>query len=139
MAVHTLLLRSPVAEASSKQRLLATAPAPSPGAPYGPGGPGGPSPGPAPAPAPVPAPTWMYDQKGTLITDQFSGKENMGLPEHGFHGRDINHNDMETMADDWRDEYGPTNPRRLGYICSQNPKSYWCSKHAVHMEAPKFE
>merc|ERR1719160_135396 len=132
--MHTIIMviQGNVVEASLKQRLYHSAPAP--GFP----GPGpGPGPGPAPAPAPVPAPTWMYDKKGTLITDQFSGKENMGLPEHGFHGRDVDHNDMETMADDWRDEYGPTNPRRLGYICAENPKSYWCSKHAIYMEAPK--
>jgi len=51
------------------------------------------------------------------------------LPEQGYSGPLVEHEDMETRTKDWRKEYGPRSkhPRRtFENVCRQYPESEWC-------------
>jgi len=50
------------------------------------------------------------------------------LPEHGFHGRLVAHEDGKTYTKDWRAEYGPHAKNVASYdeICAQYPHNDWC-------------
>jgi len=64
-------------------------------------------------------------------------KENTGLQEQGFKGKDVEHNDMKTMAADWRKEYGPghANYKTMAEICKEYPKNPSCADY-LPTEAP---
>eukprot|EP00746_Dinoflagellata_sp_MGD_P000207 gnl/MRDRNA2_/MRDRNA2_100371_c0_seq1.p1 gnl/MRDRNA2_/MRDRNA2_100371_c0~~gnl/MRDRNA2_/MRDRNA2_100371_c0_seq1.p1 ORF type:complete len:496 (-),score=156.55 gnl/MRDRNA2_/MRDRNA2_100371_c0_seq1:102-1589(-) len=99
---------------------------------------GAPAPGPGPAPGPVPwteDPEWMIDgargdkTRTAPIGEQFKGLASIPQPEQGFHGRPINHEDMETMTGDWGSEFGPKGPISAYKVCKEHPRSYWCKTH----------
>lgn len=99
-------------------------------------GQGAPAPGPAPGPAPwTEDPEWMVDgargdkTRNIPITDQFQGLSSVPLPEQGFHGRPIQHTDMDTMVGDFGREFGPQGPDNACEVCKNNPASYWCKQH----------
>jgi len=64
-------------------------------------------------------------------------KENTGLQEQGFKGKDVEHNDMKTVASDWRKEYGPSHPnyQTMAEICKNYPKNPYCLDY-LPTEAP---
>jgi len=64
-------------------------------------------------------------------------KENTGLQEQGFKGKDVEHNDMKTVASDWRKEYGPSHPnyKTMAEICKNYPKNPYCLDY-LPTEAP---
>ena len=41
----------------------------------------------------------------------FQGLESNPAKEQGFHGEKVRHKNMDTMAGDWRREFGPNGPR----------------------------
>lgn len=99
---------------------------------------GAPAPGPGPAPGPAPwteDPEWMIDgargdkTQTVPIIDQFKGLENIPAPEQGFHGRPVQHDDMDSMTGDWNIEFGPKGPDTAYEVCKQHPENWWCKQH----------
>merc|ERR1719498_1463623 len=100
-----------------------------------------PSPAAGPAPAPVPAPfvpgisagkPWgtiaddekYYYKKGGKHDSRLHMSEEMKLPEQGYWGKLIEHEDKKTATGDWGHEFGP----RSGHdsfeaICRQHPEN----------------
>lgn len=63
--------------------------------------------------------------------DFSKGKETEGipLPEQGYSGPMVQHDDMETRTKDWRKEYGPKSKhphRTFTNVCAEYPNSAWC-------------
>lgn len=105
---------------------------------------GGPAPAPGGAPGPAPwteDPEWMVDGKrgdksSTVpITEQFKGLASVPIPEQGFHGRPIQHEDMDTMTGDWNREFGPK-VNSAYEVCKQNPANWWCKQHMHELGGP---
>merc|ERR1719221_956132 len=48
--------------------------------------------------------TWAAWRKNLDMT---SGPDGPGLPEQGYHGKPVQHEDMESITSDWNAEYGP--------------------------------
>jgi len=89
-------------------------------------GAGAPAPGPAGAPAPGPVPM------GQL----FGGKHMRKLPDQGFDGKLVKHEDLDTMNEDWQHEFGPkSGHRKFEEICGDFPNNEWCRIHGYHGRA----
>lgn len=93
--------------------------------------------GPAPSPmayhaqAPMPAP----GPSGAGRPPWYS-KSLRTLPEQGFHGDLVDHEDGETQTDDWLEEFGPNSGHRsYRAICRDHPDSVWCRLH-LHYDGP---
>lgn len=56
------------------------------------------------------------------------------LPEHGFHGPPVMHEDKVTYTNDWREEYGPgaEDLTTYGKICAKYPDNEWCRMNGHH-------
>lgn len=110
---------------------------------------GAPAPGPAPGPGgPAPwteDPEWMVDgargdkTRTVPITDQFKGLESIPQPEQGFHGRPVQHADMDSMTGDWSIEFGPKGPMSAYEVCLEHPRSWWCKQHMHQLGGPVVE
>lgn len=106
---------------------------------------GAPAPGPAPGPAPwTEDPEWMIDgargdkTRTVPITDQFKGLESVPIPEQGFHGRPIQHSDMDSMTGDWNREFGPKGPMTAYEVCKEHPRNWWCKQHMHELGGPSL-
>jgi len=78
----------------------------------------------SPFPAPAPAASPAGAPCGRAL-------ESNPLPDQGFHGTLVEHNNMKTSTSDWRSEYGPRTPT-FKEICAKYPKSVWCKAHGYH-------
>lgn len=79
------------------------------------------NPGPAPAPAPGPGPPRAQFGKINGMD------ENVLMPEQGFSGRLVAHDDAHTHVADWQTEYGPkANLKSVEDICAKYPHNRWC-------------
>lgn len=98
----------------------------------------------APGPAPAPwseDPEWVADgargdkSQTVPITNQFQGLESDGAPEQGYHGRPVQHDNMETYTGDWNNEFGPK-VRGAWEVCQDehNRNGYWCRTHMKELE-----
>lgn len=92
---------------------------------------GAPSPAAAASPGPAVAPDGMTDYEGAA-----AGK----LPEQGFHGELVAHDNMVTQTQDWHSEYGPHSGPSYEEICRKYPDNQWCKLRGYHgapVETPK--
>lgn len=67
----------------------------------------------------------------------FGGKKERDLPEQGFDefagGKKVQHNDDDTMTQDWQSEHGVTAGHRdAKSICEDFPDNEWCRIHMFH-------
>mmetsp|Transcript_108056 Transcript_108056/g.293010 ORF Transcript_108056/g.293010 Transcript_108056/m.293010 type:complete len:512 (+) Transcript_108056:154-1689(+) len=77
------------------------------------------APGPAPAPGPGPAKAQFGRVNGM--------DESVLMPEQGFSGRLVAHDDAHTHVADWQTEYGPkANLKSVEEICAKYPHNQWC-------------
>jgi len=146
-------------EEASKANATSSIPAPSPSLAPAPASAGGPAPAPAPgpmaapaAPAPAPAPgpflpgihsgkPWgeipddekYYYKKGGKDISRIHMSEQMKLPEQGYWGKLVEHDDQKSMTSDWGKEFGPhSGHASLESVCRQHPDSRWCIEHRAH-------
>lgn len=129
--------------------VAAKAPAPAPTV----AGPGpAPAPGPigSPGPAPVPAPfipgvsagkpfgpieddEAYYFKKGGKDPSRLHMSAEMKIPEHGYWGKLVEHNDGTTYTDDWGQEFGPKSGHdSYEVICAKQPDNQWCTQNGYH-------
>jgi len=106
-----------------------------------------PSPGPMSAPAaPIPSPfipgvsggkPWgpigedeaYYYKKGGKDPSRMHMSEKLKLPEHGYWGKLVEHEDMKTSSNDWMREFGPNSGHQsIAEICRHHPESMWCRR-----------
>lgn len=114
------------APAAAKKEEGGSAPAPAPV--------GGPAP--APGPMPVPANHGYYYKDGGKHASRLHMDEGLGLPTQGYWGKLVDHNDMETMTDDWQQEFGPkSNHANVAQICKDHPDSAWCKRRFGHFRS----
>lgn len=127
--------------------VIATAPAPGPGPAPATGSGSAPAPaGGAPAGAPgAPAgafrspggwSSWYFKKDNETVRTNLKYRMHMdaskGLPAHGYWGKLVEHDDMETGLGDWQHEMGED-----GYddewkkVCAKHPNSPWCKKKTV--------
>jgi len=60
-------------------------------------------------------------------------KEGRPLQEQGFAGELVEHEDENTMTEDWGREFGPrAGHRDIKTICKEHPDNEWCSLHGYH-------
>lgn len=59
------------------------------------------------------------------------------LPEDGFSGPLVKHEDMVTKTDDWHKEYGPKAKGEQSYreICKKYPDNSWCRAYGHHQKS----
>jgi len=88
------------------------------------------------SPASAPAPVMASSPAGAPCPDGL-GLESNPLPEQGFHGTPVAHDNMKTSTDDWRSEYGPRTPT-FKEICAKYPNSSWCKAHGYHTKPVKI-
>lgn len=57
--------------------------------------------------------------------------ESIGVPEQGFEGPKVAHDEGKSSVDDWSTEYGPDHPGSADVeeICKKNPGNRWCKLH----------
>lgn len=112
-------------------------PAPAPAA--GPAGsPSSPAPGPftpglsAGKPGgPIPADEAWYYKKDGKDMSRMHMKEDMKLPTHGYWGKLVEHEDMQTSVSDWGKEFGnPETSKSLNAFCRKHPENPWCPKRS---------
>jgi len=53
------------------------------------------------------------------------------LPEQGYHGDLVKHEDQETQTKDWTKEFGSKAVGSAWKICQENPDSTWCKNGGV--------
>lgn len=76
----------------------------------------------APAPAPPSSPGAAPAPQDFMWARSMS--HDQPLPEDGFEGPLVKHEDMDTMTQDWMQERTPES--RLCAICAENPGNPWC-------------
>eukprot|EP00418_Pyrodinium_bahamense_P071205 CAMPEP_0179096600 /NCGR_PEP_ID=MMETSP0796-20121207/44418_1 /TAXON_ID=73915 /ORGANISM="Pyrodinium bahamense, Strain pbaha01" /LENGTH=292 /DNA_ID=CAMNT_0020794325 /DNA_START=74 /DNA_END=949 /DNA_ORIENTATION=+ len=54
-------------------------------------------------------------------------KEDIPMPEQGFHGRAVEHNDMQTATSDWLVEHGGKDS--YSRACAKYASNWWCELH----------
>lgn len=64
--------------------------------------------------------------------------EGQALPEQGYEGELVAHDNMKTQTSDWHAEYGP---RAIGHqsyeaICAEYPDNTWCKLRGYHSKKP---
>jgi len=64
--------------------------------------------------------------------------ESQAMPEQGFEGGLVAHDNMKTATSDWHAEYGP---RAIGHqsyeaICAEYPDNTWCKARGYHTKKP---
>mmetsp|Transcript_107348 Transcript_107348/g.333550 ORF Transcript_107348/g.333550 Transcript_107348/m.333550 type:complete len:322 (+) Transcript_107348:56-1021(+) len=60
----------------------------------------------------------------------FGAKGERPLPAQGFEGEEVEHQDTQTMTEDWQTEFGPAaGHRSFVEICSDFPDNEWCRLH----------
>lgn len=134
---------APAPAAAKKKEEAAPAPAPAAaGGKADKGGGSAPAPapvgGPAPAPGPMPVPAnhAYYYKDGGKNASRLHMDESLGLPTQGYWGKLVDHNDMETMTDDWQKEFGPkSNHANVAEICKDHPDSAWCKRRFSHFRS----
>lgn len=92
------------------------------------------APGPAPAPGPGP-PSAQFGKVNGM-------DESVLMPEQGFSGRMVAHDDAHTHVADWQTEYGPkANLKSVEEICAKYPRNHWCMVNNYHVghRAPRRE
>jgi len=111
-----------------------SAPAPSPaGAP-------GPAPGPVPGPytpgksggkpyGKIEEDHAYYYKKGGKDPSRMHMNADLGLPDQGYWGKLIEHEDKKTVTGDWGEEFGPGADKSLAAICKKHPDNPWCEEH----------
>jgi len=57
------------------------------------------------------------------------------LPEQGFHGELVAHDNMVTQTSDWHSEYGPHSGPSYEEICAKYPDNTWCRLRGYHGKA----
>merc|ERR1740130_1252797 len=116
---------------------------------------GAPAPAPAPAtapasaPSPVPAPhipgvsagkphgkipddEAYYYAKGGKSPDRLHMSEDMKLPDQGYWGKLVEHEDQKTATGDWGKEFGPDAAGSFRKVCAKHPDSIWCRQQGYH-------
>lgn len=79
---------------------------------------------PAPALAGSPMPAYAMD-------------ENAKLPEQGYEGELVAHDNMVTHTADWQREYGPhAGHATFQAICAEYPDNKWCQLRGYHVKKP---
>lgn len=96
----------------------------------------------APSPAHAQAPSGQDNQEGS--NGMFHMDENEKIPEQGFGGKPVAHDDMVTQTSDWHAEYGPHSKGHKTYaeICAAHPNNLWCKlrdKRAKRFEVSRKE
>lgn len=66
-------------------------------------------------------------------------KEEQPLPEQGYWGKKVEHDDMQTHTGDWQMEFGPKQhgEQNVQQICKRYPNSEWCRIYA-HRYGPAY-
>jgi len=108
---------------------------------------GAPKPAPAPAPAPKAeevkeAPAAAPAATPAAPAPAAAPAMERPLPEQGFEGPLVEHNDKKTATSDWRKEFGPQGPNHTyKSVCAEHPDNEWCIRNghvgaAVRTQAP---
>lgn len=108
-------------------------PSPAPGG--SPSAPGGPSPGPftpgisggKPSGKIPKDEAWYYKKDGKSLKDRMHMDASLGLPAHGYWGKLIEHEDMESSTEDWGKEF--TDHDTFDAFCAKHHDNPWCQKH----------
>jgi hypothetical protein len=95
------------------------------------------------SPAPAPGPAFELNEEPAelraahgVIND---GKENVLMPEQGFTGKLVAHDDTHTQLADWHLEYGP-GMTTYEEICAKYPHNPWCRAKGYHFrERPTWQ
>jgi len=133
------------------------APAPAAAAPVAGDAPApAPATAPASAPSPVPAPhipgvsagkphgkipddEAYYYAKGGKSPDRLHMSEEMKLPDQGYWGKLVEHEDQKTATGDWGKEFGPAAGGSFRKVCEKHPDNPWCAqqgyRHRHHSSA----
>jgi len=111
---------------------------------------------PASAPSPVPAPhipgvsagkphgkipddEAYYYAKGGKSPDRLHMSEEMKLPDQGYWGKLVEHEDQKTATGDWGKEFGPAAGGSFRKVCEKHPDNPWCAqqgyRHRHHSSA----
>lgn len=89
-----------------------------------------PSPSVMQAPGPAPAPMGMQSPSPAKASSPWFSKLERSLPEQGYSGDLVDHDDAETQTADWQQEFGPNSGHRsLREICRDHPNNRWCYMH----------
>jgi len=62
--------------------------------------------------------------------------ENEKMPEQGFSGELVAHDNMKTATADWHAEYGPHATPSYEAICAEYPDNLWCKLRGYHNKTP---
>jgi len=66
--------------------------------------------------------------------------EGSKMPEQGFEGKLVAHDNMKTATSDWHSEYGPhSGHQSYEAICEQYPDNSWCKLRGYHNKKTKLE
>jgi len=100
--------------------------------------------GDAPAPAPISAPAparkipddeKYYYAKGGKDPDRLHMSEKLKLPDQGYWGKLVEHEDQETATADWGREFGPRTGGSFRKFCDHHPDNPWCAQHGHRSSA----
>jgi len=87
--------------------------------------------------APAPAASSPNSAPGPA-TRLFGGKFYRELPDQGFMGELVKHDDKQSLVKDWGKEFGPSSGQReFEAICAEHPHNEWCRIHGYYRVEPK--
>jgi len=89
--------------------------------------------------APAPAASLSYSPAGAVFPGILGGKADRPLPDQGYTGKAVKHEDLNTQTDDWQREFGPkAGHRSIADICKDFPDNEWCRLHTYHPSAKMY-
>lgn len=77
---------------------------------------------------------YYFKKDGKDMMARLHMDEDLKLPAQGYWGKLIEHDDMQTMTEDWGKEFGPSSGgKSLKEICAKHPESSWCYGQYGHV------